>query len=150
MSVCPFHLAIFAHDLSLAREFYGGLLRCPEGRSSDKWIDFNLWGHQLVVHLVPDMDMPEAARNIVDGHHVAVPHFGIVLSMDDWKALADCLRRANIKFGIEPTIRFKGQPGEQATMFFRDPFGNAIEMKAFQDGGQLFSTEHPSTSESDS
>jgi uncharacterized protein len=138
MSLRPFHLAIPTHDLRLAREFYGEILGCAEGRSSDEWVDFNLFGHQLVAHLVMDMAVPEDIGNVVDGHHVPVPHFGIVLTMDDWQVLAERLQKSGIKFGIEPYIRFKGQPGEQATMFFRDPSGHAIEMKAFADLDQLF------------
>ena len=111
---------------------------CPEGRSSAEWIDFDFFGHQIVTHLVPGMGGPDAGGNAVDGHQVPVPHFGVVLEMKDWRALADRLIAAGTKFDIEPYVRFKGEPGEQATMFFRDPSGNAIEMKAFKDLGQLF------------
>ncbi len=136
----PFHLAIPVHDLKAARAFYGGLLRCAEGRSSEQWIDFNLYGHQLVCHVV---DGAEAVRpsgsNPVDGHDVPVPHFGVVLDMGDWNALAERLRAAGISFVIEPHQRFVGQPGEQATMFLLDPSGNALEFKSFADiEGQLF------------
>ena len=138
----PFHLAIPVHDLIAARAFYGGLLGCGEGRSSTQWIDFNLYGHQLVCHVV---DAAEPVRpvcnNPVDGHAVPVPHFGVVLDMDDWNALAERLRAAEIPFVIEPHVRFVGQPGEQATMFLLDPSGNALEFKSFADiEGQLFAT----------
>ena len=134
-----FHLAFPVHDLAAARAFYGGTLGCPEGRSSDSWIDFDLFGHQIVAHLDPAAK-PVAVSNPVDGHHVPVPHFGVVLAMDAWQALADRVKAAGIAFGIEPHIRFVGQPGEQATMFFRDPSGNALEFKAFADDAQLFAT----------
>lgn len=111
---------------------------CAEGRSSSEWIDFDFYGHQIVTHLIPGMSAPDAGGNPVDGHHVPVPHFGVVLAMKDWQALADRLVAAGTTFEIEPYVRFKGQPGEQATMFFRDPSGNAIEMKGFDDLGQLF------------
>ena len=134
----PFHLAIKVHDLEAAREFYGGLLGCPEGRSDSSWVDFNLMGHQLVCHLAPDT-RPALHANPVDGHDVPVPHFGVVLDMDSWKSLAERLTGAGIQFIIEPYIRFAGQPGEQATMFFLDPSGNPLEFKAFNDiDGQLF------------
>lgn len=132
----PFHLAIPVQDLAAARAFYGGLLGCPEGRSSDHWIDFNLYGHQLVVHEAAGAGV--RATNPVDGDDVPVPHFGVVLSMADWHALADRLRAAGQRFIIEPHIRFEGQPGEQATMFFLDPSGNALEFKAFADLKMLF------------
>lgn len=133
----PFHLAFPVHDLAAAREFYGGLLGCPEGRSSDTWIDFDLYGHQIVTHLAPKEERKKIS-NAVDAHDVPVPHFGVVLSMEDWEALAARLRKAGVKFVIEPYVRFKGQVGEQATMFFLDPSGNALEFKAFADLGQLF------------
>ena len=136
MSLRPFHLAFPVHDLAQARAFWGGVMGCPEGRSSDEWIDFDFFGHQIVAHCVPAP--AHSAANPVDGHNVPVPHFGLVLAMPDWQALADRLIAAGTRFEIEPTVRFKGQPGEQATMFFRDPSGNAIEMKAFEDLGQLF------------
>jgi uncharacterized protein len=138
MALRPFHLAFPVHDLNAARKFWGETMGCPEGRSSDEWIDFDFYGHQIVTHLVPGMETPDAGGNAVDGHHVPVPHFGIVLAMKDWQALADRLVAAGTTFAIEPYVRFRGEPGEQATMFFRDPSGNAIEMKAFEDLGQLF------------
>ncbi|HLV06057.1 MAG TPA: VOC family protein [Croceibacterium sp.] len=140
MTLRPFHLAFPVHDLAAARAFWGGTIGCREGRSSDHWIDFDFYGHQIVAHLAPDA-APAAAHNPVDGHDVPVPHFGIVLTLEDWQALADRLTAAGTEFVIEPHIRFAGQPGEQATMFFRDPSGNAIEMKAFEDLGQLFARE---------
>lgn len=133
----PFHLAFPVHDLAAARRFYGEVLGCREGRSSDTWIDFDLYGHQIVAHLAPE-DERVHIRNPVDAHDVPVPHFGVVLSMSDFDALAERLRAAGVTFVIEPYIRFKGQPGEQATMFFLDPSGNAIEFKAFADLKQLF------------
>lgn len=132
-----FHLAFPVHDLAQSRAFYGDLLGCPEGRSSDAWIDFNFFGHQVVAHLAPDETRP-AARNEVDGDDVPVRHFGVILSMDQWHALADKLKAAGTRFIIEPHIRFKGLPGEQATMFFLDPSGNALEFKAFGDMAQVF------------
>ncbi|MBW8911157.1 MAG: VOC family protein [Sphingomonas sp.] len=135
----PFHLAFPVHDLDAARAFYGGTLGCPEGRSSESWIDFDLFGHQIVAHLDPAAK-PVAVSNPVDGHDVPVPHFGVVLTMDAWQALADRLKAAGTAFGIEPHIRFVGQPGEQATMFFLDPSGNALEFKAFADDAHLFAT----------
>jgi len=133
----PFHLAIPVHDLKAAREFYGEILGCPEGRSSDTWVDFDLYGHQLVAHLSPEPPKLKT-HNPVDGHDVPVPHFGVVLTMENWQSLANKLRQANMTFVIEPHIRFPGQVGEQATMFLLDPSGNAIEFKAFADMGQLF------------
>ena len=133
----PFHLAFPVHDLAAARAFYGGLIGCTEGRSSDEWIDFDLYGHQIVAHLDPAAQSV-AVHNSVDGHDVPVPHFGVVLEWDDWHSLADRLTAAGVTFGIAPYARFKGQVGEQATMFFRDPSGNALEFKAFKDIGQLF------------
>ena len=128
----PFHLAIQVHDLNEARKFYGGVLGCSEGRSSITWIDFNLYGHQLVCHLITDMDL-QTHSNPVDEHDVPVPHFGVVLNMDDWEELAQRLKDQKLDFIIEPYIRFKGETGEQGTMFFSDPSGNAIEFKAFRD-----------------
>jgi len=133
----PFHLAFPVHDLAAARAFYGGVLGCAEGRSSDAWIDFDLFGHQIVAHLAPEHAAP-AHHSAVDGHDVPVPHFGVVLTMADWEALAARLTAAGTRFGIAPHIRFKGQPGEQATMFFRDPSGNALEFKAFADDAMIF------------
>lgn len=138
----PFHLAIPVHDLAAARAFYGGLLGCPEGRSAERWVDFNLYGHQLVCHLAPS-DTRSAPRhhNPVDGDAVPVPHFGVVLDRARWEALAARLREAGVAFLIEPRVRFRGLPGEQATMFFLDPSGNALEFKAFDDAGAgLFAT----------
>lgn len=137
MSLRPFHLAFPVHDLAAARAFYRDVLGCAEGRSSDHWIDFDFYGHQIVAHLDPAM-APRPITNAVDGHDVPVPHFGIVLTMEQWEALAERLRAAGTIFGIEPHIRFKGKVGEQATMFFTDPSGNALEFKAFADDGQLF------------
>ena len=136
----PFHLAFPVHDLAAARAFYRDVLGCGEGRSSDHWIDFDLYGHQIVAHLDPAAK-PIAVSNPVDGHDVPVPHFGVVLTMEQWEGLAARLRAAGIRFGIEPHIRFKGQPGEQATMFFLDPSGNALEFKAFADDAMLFATD---------
>ena len=133
----PFHLAIPVHDLAAARSFYGGLLGCPEGRSSDLWVDFNLYGHQLVAHLSASAG-PAQAHNPVDGHDVPVPHVGVVLPWQDWQDLAQRLREAGVHFVLQPGVRFQGQVGEQATMFFLDPCGNALEFKAFADRSQLF------------
>jgi len=133
----PFHLAFPVHDLEAARAFYGGLLGCPEGRSAEEWVDFDFHGHQLVAHLVTDA-RARAASNPVDGHDVPVPHFGLVLAMADWDALAGRLQAAGVDFVIPPTVRFRGQAGEQATMFFRDPSGNALEIKAMADAANLF------------
>ncbi len=135
-SIAPFHLAFPVDDLPAARAFYGGLLGCPEGRSSSEWIDFDLFGHQIVAHLSPKKSTDH--HNPVDGHDVPVPHFGVVLPWDTFHALADTLRAGGVKFVIEPYIRFAGQVGEQATMFFRDPSGNALEFKSFRDMSQLF------------
>jgi extradiol dioxygenase family protein len=132
----PFHIAFPVDDLAAARRFYGGLLGCEEGRSEGAWVDFNLFGHQVVTHLSPSG--PTRTSNPVDGDDVPVPHFGVVLTMEDWQALADRLTEAGTQFVIAPHIRFKGQIGEQATMFFLDPAGNALEFKAFADLGQLF------------
>ncbi|AUD79064.1 glyoxalase [Kangiella profundi] len=138
MSIRPFHLAIPVHNLEQAREFYGRVLGFSEGRSSDHWIDYDCYGHQLVAHLDESMESADKAHNQVDGHAVPVPHFGVVLDMETWQQLADRLKEKGIQFAIEPYIRFKGQPGEQATMFFYDPSGNALEFKAFNDLSQLF------------
>ena len=137
MTIQPFHLAIQVHDLTEARDFYGGVLKCPEGRSDAKWIDYNLFGHQLVVHCTGEKQN-QRPTNAVDSHDVPIPHFGVVLSMDGWNSLAGRLRHAGIKFIIEPYIRFEGQVGEQATMFFLDSSGNALEFKAFKNLDQLF------------
>lgn len=136
-SIPPFHLAFPVHDLAAARHFYGGVMGCPEGRSTDQWIDFDFFGHQIVAHLAPE-SCGAAALGKVDGHGVPVPHFGVVLDMPTWEALVEQLRAGNVKFEMEPCIRFKGQPGEQATMFFKDPSGNAIEIKAFASLNSLF------------
>ena len=136
-AITPFHIAFPVHDLAAARAFYGGLLGCPEGRSSDEWIDYNLYGHQVVAHLKPG-HQAELHHNAVDSHAVPVPHFGVILELDQWHALADRLRAAGQQFIIEPSVRFAGQVGEQATMFFLDPSGNALEFKAFADRSQLF------------
>lgn len=131
-----FHLAVPVTDLAAARGFYGGVLGCAEGRSSDRWIDFDFAGHQLVVHRVAEM--PGLHHNPVDGDDVPVPHFGLVLDWDAWEALAARLAAAGTAFVIAPHVRFAGQVGEQATMFLYDPAGNALEFKAFRDIGQLF------------
>ena len=132
-----FHLAFPVRDLSEARAFYGNLLGCPEGRSSEEWVDFDFFGHQIVAHLSPD-EAGHKAHNLVDGDAVPVRHFGVILSMQDWRALADKLRKENISFIIEPDIRFEGQPGEQATFFLLDPSGNALEFKAFDNEDRIF------------
>lgn len=137
----PFHLAFPVHDIAAARAFYGGLLGCPEGRSAETWVDFNLFGHQVVAHLHPGMAARDTAhRNPVDGDDVPVPHFGVVLAWDDWEALARRLQAGGMAFVIEPHVRFEGEVGEQATMFFLDPSGNALEFKAFKDLSNLFAT----------
>lgn len=133
----PFHLAFPVRDLAEARRFYGELLGCSEGRSSDEWVDFNFHGHQIVAHLAPS-ECGANATNAVDGHGVPVRHFGVVLDMASWEAMAERLRAAGTTFVIEPYIRFKGEVGEQATMFFHDPSGNAVEIKAFKDMASLF------------
>ena len=135
--LAPFHIAFPVDDLDAARHFYGTVLGCPEGRSDADWIDFNLYGHQIVAHRV-DTPPASAAHNPVDGHAVPVPHFGVVLPPADWQTLAERLKAHNVEFVIEPHTRFAGQPGEQSTMFFHDPAGNALEFKAFADLGQLF------------
>ena len=137
MTLRPFHLAFPVHDLAAARAFYGGTLGCAEGRSSDQWIDYDFFGHQIVAHLDAAMT-PRQLSNAVDGHDVPVPHFGAVLSVEEWRALAEKLQSAGVEFVIEPGIRFEGQPGEQATMFFLDPSGNALEIKAMRDPAKLF------------
>jgi len=133
----PFHLAFPVHDIEAARGFYGGLLGCPEGRSAAEWVDFDFYGHQIVAHFSPDAK-PRAHHNPVDGHDVPVPHFGAVLKMDHWRVLAARLEAAGTHFVIAPTIRFEGLPGEQATMFFLDPSGNALEIKAMANPDNLF------------
>jgi extradiol dioxygenase family protein len=136
----PFHLAFPVDDLAAARRFYGGLLGCPEGRSAEQWVDFDLYGHQIVAHLAPDA-VKARATNPVDGEDVPVPHFGLVLAMAEWQKLAARLEGAGVDFVIAPTVRFAGQPGEQATMFLRDPAGNALEFKAMADPAKLFATD---------
>jgi len=137
MAPPPFHLAFPVDDLAAARRFYGDLLGCPEGRSADHWVDFDLHGHQIVAHLAPDQ-VRRRSTNEVDGEHVPVPHFGLVLAMPEWKQLAERLQAAGVEFVIEPTVRFAGQPGEQATMFLLDPAGNALEFKAMANPANLF------------
>jgi len=141
----PFHLAFPVDDLDAARAFYVDVLGCAVGRSSERWIDFNLFGHQAVAHLVDRAATPPgggspAGSNPVDGDHVPVPHFGVVLEWEDWHALSRRLQAAELSFVIEPKVRFAGLPGEQATMFFRDPAGNTLEFKSFKDPDQLFAT----------
>lgn len=139
MSLSPFHLAIPVHDLPAARTFYGEVFGLEEGRSSEQWVDFDFFGHQLVIHEHPRMPhQAQANTNPVDGHDVPVPHFGVVLGWESWEALAERLRDRGTEFVIEPYVRFKGQVGEQATMFLLDPCGNALEFKAFKDMSQLF------------
>ena len=140
MSLPPFHLAFPVDDLDAARAFYGGILNCPEGRSSEVWVDFDFFGHQIVAHLVPAPVVPAASRhkNAVDGDDVPVPHFGAVLDWDAFQSLADRLAAADIRFEIEPHVRFAGQVGEQMTMFLFDPAGNALEFKAMRNPGTLF------------
>ena len=137
MSLRPFHLAIPVSDIQKARDFYGNSLGLEEGRSSEKWIDWNFYGHQLVTHEDRTMQINNV-HNAVDGHQVPIPHFGVVLSMNDWNILAENLKNIDTKFLIEPHVRFKGEPGEQATLFFLDPFGNALEFKAFNNLESLF------------
>ena len=134
-----FHLAFPVHDLEEARRFYAGLLGCSTGRESERWIDFDFFGHQIVAHLAPAER--DTATNPVDGEDVPVRHFGVILEWDQWQVLADTLKKAGVKFVIEPGIRFKGQVGEQATLFFKDPSGNALEFKAFRDPSQIFARE---------
>lgn len=135
--IAPFHIAFPVDDLAAARHFYGSVLGCPEGRSDADWIDFNLYGHQIVAHRV-DAPPASAAHNPVDGHDVPVPHFGVVLPPEQWHTLAERLKSRGVDFVIEPHTRFAGQPGEQSTMFFLDPAGNALEFKAFADLTRLF------------
>jgi extradiol dioxygenase family protein len=138
MQVQPFHLAIPVKNLELCRTFYRDILQCKEGRSSESWVDFNFFGHRLVIHQKDGMYNEEPVTNPVDGHDVPVPHFGVVLTWDDWQNLSKKLTAANTQFVITPTIRFQGKVGEQATMFFTDPENNALEFKAFKDMSQLF------------
>ena len=136
----PFHIAFPVRDIAEARRFYGEMLGCPEGRSAPDWVDFDLYGHQIVAHFKPGMGEAgdEAHHNPVDGHDVPVPHFGLILTVPQFRALADRLRAAGAEFVIEPYVRFQGEPGEQWTMFFLDPSGNALEFKAFRDRTLLF------------
>ena len=136
-ALTPFHIAFPVDDLAAARSFYGEVMGCPEGRSAAEWVDFDLYGHQIVAHLAPGRGGVKHA-NPVDGHDVPVPHFGVVLEPADWEALAARLTAAGTRFVIEPHTRFKGEVGEQSTMFFLDPAGNALEFKAFADRSQLF------------
>jgi len=135
--ITPFHVAIPVHDVQLARSFYRDIMGCPEGRSDEKWVDFDLYGHQFVIHYKPKTE-EVTHTNAVDGHQVPIPHYGVVLDWADWEILAERLKKASIEFVIKPYIRFEGQPGEQATMFFLDPCGNALEFKAFKDISQMF------------
>jgi len=136
-AIPPFHLAFPVHSIAAAREFYGDLLGCPEGRSAPEWVDFNFYGHQIVAHLAPE-EAGHRSTSAVDGDAVPVRHFGVVLPMEQWQTMADKLSAAGVKFVIEPHIRFKGEVGEQATMFFLDPSGNALELKAFANIASLF------------
>lgn len=139
MSLSPFHLAIPVYDVALARAFYNDVFGLEEGRSSEQWVDFNFFGHQLVIHEQPKTPGQESAHtNPVDGHNVPVPHFGVILAWDEWEALAERLKARDTQFVIEPYVRFKGKVGEQATMFLLDPCGNALEFKAFKDMSQVF------------
>lgn len=138
-SLTPFHLAFPVHDLEAARSFYRDVLGCGQGREAETWIDFDMFGHQIVAHFDKDAAARGQVVNPVDGDSVPVPHFGVVLAMDDWTALAERLKaRDDTRWVIEPKIRFKGEPGEQATLFVLDPSGNALEFKAFADMGQIF------------
>lgn len=138
----PFHIAFPVHDIAAARAFWGELMGCSEGRSAAHWVDFDFYGHQIVAHLSPGKNhgAGDVGANPVDGKSVPVPHFGVVLEMDQWQALADRLKAAHVKFVIEPYIRFAGLPGEQATMFLCDPSGNAVEIKGLTNRSQLFAT----------
>ncbi len=135
-SIPPFHLAIPVHNIEEAKYFYGTLLNCSQGRSSDTWVDYNFYGHQLVIHL--DLNIQKKSFNPVDGKNVPIPHFGLVLDWNDWDLLRNKLEQENLEFIIAPYIRFEGEVGEQATMFFLDPSGNALEFKAFKNIDQLF------------
>ncbi len=138
--VMPFHLAIPVREIKETRSFYRDIMDCKEGRSSDRWVDFDFFGHQLVIHIDESKLNNKKSTNPVDGHDVPVPHFGVVLQWDDWGKLRDQLKTKDVQFVIEPCIRFEGEVGEQATMFFYDPSGNALEFKAFKDMSQLFAT----------
>lgn len=145
MSLTPFHIAVQVRSIDEARQFYGGVLGCAEGRSAPQWVDFNLYGHQFVCHLNSSLGHDgriSSHLNPVDGHGVPVPHCGVVLEMPEWRSLVERLRRHGVSFVLEPHIRFEGQPGEQATMFLLDPTGNALEFKSFRNiAAQLFATE---------
>ena len=136
--LAPFHVAIPVHNLTECRNFYRDVLNCEEGRSSDHWVDFNLFGHQLVIHYKAKSATSDLHHNAVDGKEVPVPHYGVVLPWETFQSFSEELKSKGIQFVIEPYIRFEGQVGEQATMFFKDPAGNALEFKAFKDAGQLF------------
>ena len=138
MSITPFHVAVPVDDIPKARAFYRDILGCAEGRSAEQWVDFDLFGHQLVIHYKPKPREDTLHHNEVDGHNVPVPHYGVVLEWEAWENLSSDLKEKGVEFVIEPYIRFKGEPGEQATMFFLDPCGNALEFKAFKDISQLF------------
>ena len=142
----PFHLAVPVDDLAAARAFYGGVLGCREGRSAARWVDFDFFGHQLVVHLADDGRAPTEIRNPVDGHEVPAPHFGVVLPWAEWEALVARLRAAGLDFVIEPHVRFPGRAGEQGTCFVRDPAGHALEFKAFRDLARLFARDAAASS----
>jgi len=135
----PFHLAFPVDNLEKTREFYTQILGCREGRSSDRWIDFDMFGHQVVAHLIDKVE--KVQTNPVDGDDVPASHFGVILELEDWEALADRLKKIDMNFIIEPHIRFKGEAGEQATMFFLDPCGNALEFKAFKNDDMIFATD---------
>ena len=135
-SISPFHLAIPVHDIKEAKCFYGTLLNCSKGRSSNTWVDYNFFGHQLVIHL--DSNIQKKSFNHVDGENIPIPHFGLVLDWNNWELMKERFEQEKIEFVIKPYIRFKGEVGEQATMFFLDPSGNALEFKAFKNIDQLF------------
>ena len=135
----PFHLAFPVDNLEKTREFYTKVLGCNEGRSSDRWIDFDMYGHQVVAHLIDKVE--NLQTNPVDGDDVPASHFGVILNLEDWEELADRLKKIDMDFIIEPHIRFKGEAGEQATMFFLDPCGNALEFKAFKNDDMIFATD---------
>ncbi|MEE4280067.1 MAG: VOC family protein [Halieaceae bacterium] len=141
MALAPFHLALPVDDLTAAAGFYGGVLNCPRGRSSEHWIDYDFFGHQLVTHLVATEELPSVARNPVDGESVPASHFGVVLDWDDWDELQQRLMRADVAYAIEPTTRFAGRRGEQRTCFVRDPAGNHLEFKCFRNPEMLFATD---------
>lgn len=137
-NLTPFHLAIPVDDIEKNRQFYREVIGCSEGRSDKNWVDFDFYGHQLVIHYKPRAEEPALHTNPVDGHEVPVPHFGVILEWNDWHKLSDRLKGEGIEFAIDPHIRFEGKPGEQATMFFYDPAGNALEFKSFKDPKNLF------------